>query len=424
MTAQTAIKLTQAEGALVDAYTNSIGSLPGDENVLMARDRAIYDLRTKGLPTRRVEAWHYTDLRSLLREVPVAHAAGEAAALEPLLSGSKVLTVSSAASVSKEISGAIVHKFEDSLLNGSAADALSPIGDDDAVGRINSGFVTTGFNIAFEPGAELSKAVELQVLSGAGHLHGRFNVTFGAGSKVRIVERHAGLDGEASFTSTVSDIVLEDGAEVEWIILQQEEDVSTYLGQLKFSLGENAKLSLFIVNAGGKLVRQEIHGVTKAPGSDFQMRVINLLNGDSHTDVTMVLDHSVPETTSTEVVRNIVFDRARGVFQGQIRVAPDAQKTDARMACNSLLLSDDADFSAKPELEIFADDVQCAHGATVTDIDHKQLYYLMSRGIREAKARGLLVQAFVAELVEEMEDEALVEALESVIANWLESREA
>jgi Fe-S cluster assembly protein SufD len=115
-----------------------------------------------------------------------------------------------------------------------------------------------------------------------------------------------------------------------------------------------------------------------------------------------------------------VFDRARGVFQGMIRVAPDAQKTDARMACNTLLMSDDAEFSVKPELEIFADDVQCGHGATVTDIDANHLYYLMARGIPANKARAMLVNAFVAEIVEELEDEAIVEALENVISTWLE----
>lgn len=424
MTVQTAIKLTQAESALIDAYNSHVGSLPGDENVLMARDKAIYDLKTNGLPTRRIEAWHYTDLRALLRDVPANDMSASVEPLDALLSGSSVLTVSRDGSALNQIEGASVRAFDEALLDGSASEAMSPIGDDDAVGRINAGLVNSGFEIAFEDGAQPEKAVELQALSVGGQLHSRFNVTFGSNTKVRIVERHTGAAGAVALSSTVSDIKLGDGAEVEWIILQQEEDVSTFLGQLKFTLGENAKLSLFIINAGGKLVRQEVHGVTTAPGSDFQMRVINLLGGNSHTDVTMVLGHNVPDTTSTEVVRNIVFDRAKGVFQGQIRVAPDAQKTDARMACNSLLLSDDADFSSKPELEIFADDVQCAHGATVADIDRKQLYYLMSRGIPESKARALLVQAFVAELVEEMEDEALVDALEAVIADWLEAREA
>ncbi|MCO6185914.1 Fe-S cluster assembly protein SufD [Rhizobium sp. L1K21] len=424
MTAQNVIALTQAESALIDTYNNHVGSLPGDENVLLARDNAIYALKTHGLPSRRIEAWHYTDLRALLREVPADDLSAAAEKVAPLLDGSSVFTISRDGSVEGRVEGATVRAYDAALLDGSAAADLSPLGDDDAIGRINGGLVNSGFEISFEDGVAPANAIEIQMFAVGGQLHSRLNVNFGRDSKVRIVERHIGTKGSAALSSLVSDIKLGDGAEVEWIILQQEEDISSYLGQLKFALGENAKFSLFILNAGGKLVREEIHGVTKAPGADFQMRVINLLGGDSHTDVTMVLGHDVPETTSTEVIRNIVFDKAKGVFQGQIRVAPDAQKTDARMACNSLLLSDAADFSAKPELEIFADDVQCAHGATVADIDRKQLYYLMSRGIPESKARGLLVQAFVAELVEEMEGQDLIEALENVIADWLEARDA
>ena len=132
----------------------------------------------------------------------------------------------------------------------------------------------------------------------------------------------------------------------------------------------------------------------------------------------MVLDHAVPHTGSRELVRNVVTGKARGVFQGRINVHQPAQKTDAKMACNTLLLSDDGEFSTKPELEIFADDVQCGHGATVTEIDRNHLFYLMARGIDEKTARGLLVKAFVAEVIEELDDEAIVEALEARLDDW------
>jgi len=131
-----------------------------------------------------------------------------------------------------------------------------------------------------------------------------------------------------------------------------------------------------------------------------------------------VLDHAVPNTTSRELIRNIVTGRAHGVFQGRINVHQIAQKTDAKMACNTLLLSDDGEFSTKPELEIFADDVACGHGATVTEIDKNHLFYLMARGIDEKTARGLLVKAFLAEVIEELEVEPVVEALERRLDDW------
>ncbi|MET0258986.1 MAG: SufD family Fe-S cluster assembly protein, partial [Methylobacterium sp.] len=177
-------------------------------------------------------------------------------------------------------------------------------------------------------------------------------------------------------------------------------------------------LRLFVLNAGGAIIRQEVHAQTVGEGADIQIRGVNLLQAGQHVDVTTTLNHNVAHTTSTEIFRNVVLGGS-GVFQGMIRVAKGAQKTDARLACNTLLLSDEGDFSAKPELEIFADDVQCGHGATAGEINADHLFYLMSRGIPEPLARSLLVKAFVGEVVEELEYEPAIEALEARIDAWL-----
>ena len=316
--------------------------------------------------------------------------------------------------------GVTVRTFAEALSDGTAADGLAARDRDDAIGRINGAFVRDGFVLDLADGTALEAPLEIQTIQNAGQTHTRFPATFGANTRATVIERHVAGGENAAFVTTVSDIALAEGAEITWIILQAQGAADTHLGQIRITLGTDAKLRLYVVNAGGKLVRQEIHVVVAGEGSDLTLRGINLLGGETHNDVTFTVGHDVPNTTSSEVIRNVIFDRARGVFQGQIRVAPDAQKTDAKMSCNTLLLSDEADFSAKPELEIFADDVQCGHGATVIDIDHTQLFYLMARGIPENKARAMLVNAFVAEIVEELEDEPLVEALEGVIAAWLE----
>ena len=420
MSAQPQIRLTEAENALLQAYTDQVGDLPGNSDVLTARDRLITDLRTRGLPNRRIEAWHYTDLRTLLRQIPL-QTKGAAGSLAPLVSGSAVFTLEDGKVANKaKVEGISVRRIEPMLQDGLGAFLMSPRGDDDVIGRINGGFLRDGLELVVADGVALAAPIELQALQTGGHSHARFVVTAGEGASARIIERQRVLGDAAALVSSISDLTLKAGAEITWIIVQEQGVSDTHLGQINFRLEKDARLRLFIVNAGGKLVRQEVHGVTVGEGSDFTFRVVNLLGGESHTDVTMTLGHDVPETTSTEIVRNVVFDKASGVFQGQIRVAPDAQKTDARMACNTLLLSEEADFSTKPELEIFADDVQCAHGATVADIDRNHLYYLMARGIPERRARALLVQAFVREIVEELEDEPLVEALEDVIEGWLE----
>ncbi|WP_421873301.1 Fe-S cluster assembly protein SufD [Pararhizobium sp.] len=421
MNMQTAITMTAAETALVDAYTAQIGELPGEGAVLSARDTLLANLRQQGLPTRRVESWHYTDLRALLRAVPAYDPTAFAQRVDPLVPGSSVLAVLNGKADTKNLPAGInVRSYAESLIDGVAAADLVERDEDDAVGRINGSFVRDGFEIEVPEGTELEQPIEFQLVQSAGQSHSRFPVTFGANSKATIIERHLSVNDAASLVTVVSDLILDEGAEITWIILQQQGANDSHLAQVNFDLGINAKLRLFIINAGGKLVRQEVHGVTTGEGADFKLRGINLLGGDTHTDVTFTLGHDVPNTTSTEILRNVLFDRAKGVFQGQIRVAPDAQKTDAKMACNTLLLSDDADFSAKPELEIFADDVQCGHGATVIDINPTHLYYLRARGIPENKARAMLVNAFVDEIVEELEDEGLIETLETIIAAWLE----
>ncbi|MCO5729934.1 Fe-S cluster assembly protein SufD [Rhizobium sp. SSA_523] len=421
MNMQTHNRQTAAESALIEAFTQQVGDLPGNGAVISARDRLVEDLKSNGLPSRRVEAWHYTDLKTLLRALPGLEPAGDVTVTPALVEHAKVIATRDGQSDARaSINGVLVSAFADMLREGTAAPGLSVIDRDDTIGKINGSFVRDGYVLEVPEGAVLDAPIEIQALHGAGQIHTRFPVSFGRHSTATVIERHLPSGEGQAFVTSVSDISLEDGADVTWIILQEQGAADTHLGQMRVRVGENAKLRLYVINAGGKLVRQELRIDVAGEGSDLQLRGVNLLGGDTHTDVTLVLGHNVPNTTSTEIFRNVVFDRARGVFQGMIKVALDAQKTDARMACNTLLMSDDAEFAAKPELEIFADDVQCGHGATVADIDDNHLYYMMARGIPRSRARAMLVNAFVAEIVEELDDEALVEALEGVISRWLE----
>jgi Fe-S cluster assembly protein SufD len=416
MNIQTPIQNTPAETALLDAFGERLSLLPGDGAVMLKRDAAIEAVKA-GLPTRRVEAWHYTDLRRLLSQVPAYDDSAKAEALQPLIEGSAVLPVlNGVAGKAPGIEGVTVQPVREKLRDGTYAPALEPQGRDDAIGALNAALVGDGWFLDIPDGTVLDKPVELQNLQAGGQVHTRFAVKIGGGVAATIVERQAG--NGAALVSSVDNVVVGDGANVTWLIVQEQPDTATQLGQFNAWIGKDAKLSLFVMNAGGKLVRQEIRVTAKGEGSDFQLRGVNLLAGDTHTDVTMVLDHAVPHTGSRELVRNVVTGKAHGVFQGRINVHQPAQKTDAKMACNTLLLSDDGEFDTKPELEIFADDVVCGHGATVTEIDHAHLFYLMARGIDEKTARGLLVKAFVAEVIEGLEDEPLIEALEARLDGW------
>jgi Fe-S cluster assembly protein SufD len=408
---------TPAETALIDAFGERLSLLPGDGAVMLQRDDAIEAIK-EGLPTRRVEAWHYTDLRRLLNAVPDFDPSALAKAVAPIIENSVVLPVLNGVSGAKvpAIEGVTIERLSEKLIDGSVAEGLSRYGTDDAIGALNTAFVADGYFVDVAEDIALEKPLELQNVQAGGQAHVRLLARFGKDARATVVERQTG-DG-AALVSSVSQLVLEDGAEVTWLIIQEQPETATHLAQFKAYIGGNAKLTLFVMNAGGKLVRQEVVVRTTGEGADFKLRGINLLAGDSHSDVTMVLDHAVPHTSSTEIVRNVVTGKARGVFQGRINVHQPAQKTNAKMACNTLLLSDDGEFSTKPELEIFADDVVCGHGATVTEINHNHLFYLMARGIEEKTARGLLVKAFVAEVIEELEDEAFVDALEERLDGW------
>lgn len=411
-----AVQLTAAEKALIAAYGERFGDLPGDGETAKRRDAAIESLKIRGLPTRRVEQWHYTDMRRLLTALPVQSAA-EAKPAKPLIEGSAIAaTINGTAGRAPQVDGATIEPLQPQLRAGALNASMAARGKDDLIGTVNTAFVSDGFSLTVADRAEIAKPIEIQNLHGGGHAHTRLVAEIGDGAKCTAIERHTGA-GDA-FASSVTHLAVGDGAELLWLIVQEQPETATHLGQINVTIGKDAKLTLFIMNAGGKLVRQEVNAVARGEGSDFKLRAVNLLAGQTHNDLTMVLDHIVPHCDSTEIVRNIAMDGAEGAFQGQIRVAKEAQKTDARMACNTLLLSDEAAFSAKPELEIFADDVACGHGATVTEIDHGHLFYLMSRGITEHEARGLLVKAFLAEIIEELEDEALVEALEEKLEDW------
>ncbi|MEX3009154.1 Fe-S cluster assembly protein SufD [Hoeflea sp. TYP-13] len=422
MNMQSKRPITAAEQALVDSFVGKLGSLPGNGAITAIRDDFIEDIKQNGLPTRRVEAWHYTDLRNLLKKIPDGDGEAGSGAVEPLVAGSGVVSVLDGRADDVDApDGVSAGFYRDALSEGIAAQRMVLQSTDDLIGRLNGAFANDGISLTVNDGLNLTDPLEIQVVQGGGQSHSRFPVTIGRGATGTFIERHISQGDDATLASSITDLHVGDDADIVWVISQERGLSDTHFGQINIELGTNAKLTLFVANAGGKLVRQEIHISASGENSELVLRGVNLLGGDSHTDVTMTLDHLVPNCVSTETFRNVVFDRARGVFQGQIKVAQIAQKTDARMACNTLLLSDEGDFSSKPELEIFADDVQCAHGATVTDIDENHLFYMKARGIRERKARAMLVKAFIAEIVEELDDEALIEALENRFENWLDA---
>ena len=190
------------------------------------------------------------------------------------------------------------------------------------------------------------------------------------------------------------------------------------------TIAERGTYDSFTLNLGARMARTEVHARLAGPGATTHLNGAQLLSGTQHADFTTVVRHDAPHGTSRQTVKNVLAGRSRGVFQGRIEVARHAQKTDGYQMSQSLLLSPDAEIDTKPELEIFADDVKCSHGATVGELDAEQLFYLRSRGIPDAEARSMLVRAFLAEALDAVTHEAARAVLESAVEGWWQRQAA
>ena len=213
-----------------------------------------------------------------------------------------------------------------------------------------------------------------------------------------------------------------DGARLDHVRLIEDGREAFNISSHQVTLGANAHFNTFGMTSGSSVSRYQAVIAFAGEGARVETNGVNLLNGRQHADTTLFLDHAVPNCTSREIFRAVVDDRGHSVFQGRIIVRPHAQKTDAKMMTRALLLSDEAEADNKPELEIFADDVTCGHGATAGALDESLLFYLRARGLSEKEAQALLIQAFVGEAIESIANDALRELAISAAQRWLAAR--
>ncbi len=234
-------------------------------------------------------------------------------------------------------------------------------------------------------------------------------------TRLRLIENHHSAHG---LSAPLVHIRMADKSELHHVRLQDEASHSDFVALSQIQAGANTKLNSFTVSKGAKLARCETHLHMLGEHADMSLSHIYLGADEQLLDITTRLNHAVPNCQSNQLIRGVLDDKARGVFQGMVRVAPDAQKTDGQQMSRALLLSRDAEADAKPELEIYADDVVCSHGATVGELDETHLFYLMSRGIPEAEARALLIEAFLIDGLDQIEDPTLSEFLTDAVRSW------
>jgi Fe-S cluster assembly protein SufD len=283
-----------------------------------------------------------------------------------------------------------------------------------------------------EDGAEISVASGVDaglvlLVSLATDLHGRavafhprHSVSLAPGSRMTLLEIGIG-DGVYLHNPVMTAVVAKDAA-LTHLRIQSESVAAFVLSTLYADVAEGGTYDSFTLAVGGRLSRAEIHARLGGPNAIAHLNAAQILAGSQHADFTTIISHDAPNCASRQTVKTVLAGAARGVFQGKIEVARIAQKTDGYQMNQALLLSPDAEMDSKPQLEIYADDVKCSHGATVGAIDAEQLFYLRSRGVPEAEARQMLVRAFLAEALDPISNEAGRAAMEHAIDRWWEAQ--
>jgi Fe-S cluster assembly protein SufD len=273
----------------------------------------------------------------------------------------------------------------------------------DALTALNTAFIEDGAFIHLPAFAVLQAPIHLLFLSTApGNAtlsQPRNLIVLGAGSQATVVETYAALRDEVYVTNAVTEVVLGDGARLDHYKLQEESARAFHLALLQVNHGRNTHFTSHSVALGSALARNEVRALFASEGGECTLNGLYMAAGKQHLDNRTVIDHQSPRCTSRELYKGVLDGQSRGVFSGRVLVREDAQKTDARQANKNLLLSDDALVDTKPQLEIFADDVKCAHGAAVGQLDEDALFYLRSRGLGREAARSLLTYAFASEMV-------------------------
>ena len=238
-------------------------------------------------------------------------------------------------------------------------------------------------------------------------------IVAGRNSQATICERYSGAPALTYFTNAVTEIVLDEGAIIDHYKVQQEGDAAFHIATTQIQMGRSSRFSSHNLTFGGKLTRNDINAILDGEGCECTLNGLYMGDGEQLIDNHTRIDHARPHGTSHELYKGILDGKARGVFSGRIYVHQDAQKTDAKQTNQTLLLSDDAIIDTKPQLEIFADDVKCTHGATVGQLDAESLFYLRSRGIGREEARALLTFAFANDIIGRVKIEPLRAELES-----------
>lgn len=401
-------------------FNDALARAEAVEDWLVPRRRhALQLLKETPWPTRKTEAWKYTSVRPLA-DLNLAYGAKSAVSGLEVIPGLESIDLqivngrlNSLPAQESLPAGLSIKSLDDDSQSWLAQEFSTVKPERHLFGLVNDVLATEGVIIDVEPGVQINQPVRLvsQMTEGC-ESHFRVFVRLAKGASATVIEQFTGC--ETSFLTTVAEFDLAAKARLEHYRFALQTDVALSVGGDHFRLGQEAYLNSTVVGFGSKLSRVDVDIEHAGENARAELNAIYLLDGDELFDLHSTIEHAVPSCVTEEKVRGIVAGTSKAVFNGRIHIHRDAQKTLAELNNLNLLMSRDAQINTKPELEIYADDVRCAHGATVAELDKKSLYYLQSRGISRTEAQVMLSFGFINELVNEMPN--------GVLAEWLRPR--
>jgi Fe-S cluster assembly protein SufD len=400
------------------------------------RERGASRFAALGFPTVRQEEWRFTNVAPIadtpfrLAEKTPTNAAeltarvriGQSAARIVILNGHFAPELSS---LDKLPRGLVAGSLANAIAHGrpEVAHLAQTPWEQAPFVALNTAFLEDGAFVAIAANAVIEQPVHIIVINGgAGKTmaHPRTLIVAGANSQARIAQTFLGAAGEAHFTNVVTELAAGENAIVDLYTDQREIDTAFHIAALHVQLQRSAIVKSRAVTLGGRLVRNDIVGVLGGEGAHVSLDGVYLVDGDRLVDNHTTIDHAMPHCTSHELYKGILDGKAKAVFNGRIIVREDAQKTDSKQTNRALLLSDEAVINSNPQLEIFADDVKCTHGAAIGQLDEEAMFYLRARGLTERDARYMLIHAYAGEVLEGISVEPLRQQLERELFTQLD----
>ena len=431
-------ELVKSENSYQEAFRSVRELSPAAPWLELVRGSAMDRFEQLGFPSIRDEEWKYTNLATLAKEsfVPVTSAdhldAGDVSRFAyPETDGTHLVVVNGF--LNEELS------VKTGLGDVIATDLLSAVADarynkiirkylarnagyhNSGLSALNTAFLQSGVFVCIPKNVKLERPLQITFINGTENSAAfpRVLVVAEENSSATLIENFVAGDEERYFTNAIAEIVLKDGAHLEHYRLQRDSKKAFHVSTTSAELGRASRYDTTSINLGAQLSRHDISVVLDHEGAETSVDGLYMVDADQHTDTHSVIDHKEPHCTSHQLYKGILDGNARAVFNGKIFVREGAQKTDAMQTNKNLLLSEKARVDTKPQLEIYADDVKCAHGAAVGQIDPEELFYLETRGIGPELGRSLLTYGFAEEVIAKIKLESIRTELDQIVLKQL-----